>query len=54
MLKEFGDEGKDAQGSYRVYDSLWNGREKPGKHRAIECLECTFIGQSALWDAHQT
>ncbi len=40
MLKEEGDQGKDASGEYRVYDSLWNSKYDARKFRVVECLEC--------------
>lgn len=43
MLKEYGDEMKDAQGCYRVYDSLPNSIEKQGEHRLLECLQCRYV-----------
>ena len=40
VLKEEGDEMKEAQGEYRVYDSLWNSKHDAGKFRVILCLLC--------------
>lgn len=40
ILKEEGDEMKEAQGEYRVYESCWNSKHAKGAHRIIKCLEC--------------
>ena len=40
VLKEEGDEMKESQGDYRVYDSVCNSRHKGGKFRVILCLSC--------------
>jgi len=40
VLKEEGDEGKEARGEYRVYDSLWNCKHEAGSHRILQCLNC--------------
>ena len=40
MLKEEGDETRDATGEYRVYDSLWNSKYDEKKFRVIKCLLC--------------
>jgi len=49
VLSQYGDDDKGDK-FYRVYDSLWNPKEKPGKHRAIECMCCSFIGQVGEWE----
>ena len=43
ILKEYGDRAKDAEGFYRVYDSLQNSKEKPGSHRIVECFSCKYF-----------
>ena len=43
VLKEEGDEAKEARGEYRVYDSLWNCKHDAGKFRVIECLNCSHF-----------
>ena len=40
ILKEEGDEMKEAQGEYRVYKSCWNSKHAEGTHRMVKCLEC--------------
>lgn len=40
VLKEEGDECKEARGEYRVFDSLWNSKHTKGKFRVILCLAC--------------
>ncbi len=40
ILKEEGDEMKEAQGEYRVYDNLSNSVHKGDKFRVILCLSC--------------
>ena len=45
MLKEEGDQGKQAQGEYRVYDNLGNSAVAAGKHRIVECLACGYMGR---------
>lgn len=49
MLKEEGDEMKESQGEYRVYESLWNSKHDDGAHRGVLCLACyTFTPIEAL------
>jgi hypothetical protein len=40
MLKEEGDDMKQANGEYRVYDSLWNSKHESGAFRLVRCLKC--------------
>jgi ribosomal protein S27E len=47
VLKEEGDEAKEGQGEYRVYDSRWNGKHDAGEFRIIECLNCNHFG--SVW-----
>jgi RNase P subunit RPR2 len=40
VLKEEGDASQTAEGEYRVYDNLANGKKKAGAYRLIMCLAC--------------
>lgn len=49
VLKEEGDLDKEAQGEYRVYDSLPTLVAEAGQHRAIECIKCGSIVALDKW-----
>jgi len=40
ILKQEGDFGKQAQGTYRVYDSIPNWTWDKNPHRVLKCLKC--------------
>ena len=53
ILKEVGDNTKEAQGSYRVYSSLSNSKEEAGLFRIVECNNCGFIDNIYIWEDAQ-
>jgi hypothetical protein len=50
VLKEEGDECKQARGEYRVYDSLGNSEHPASFERLIKCLSCLYIGNVCEFD----
>ncbi len=50
VLKEEGDRNKEAQGEYRVYDSLSNRRHLAGKFRLVQCLGCMYADEVSSFD----